>query len=375
MTMESLQKLALASLFALTVAACQPQGPDAGADTEQNTDTEAAEEAETETATVRAQAPRRQDISAGHRATATLQAIHDAQVVARAEGLVREIRVEEGDRVEEGEVLAVLEDERRRLEVAQRRADLGSLEQELRRQQQLRDQNLVSDDAIEKLRYQVEGQRAALALAEVELEETRIKAPVDGVVSARHIRLGDNVTPGDQVFRVTDPDELEAEVHVPERLMSRLEVGQIVEIRSDAAPDTVHTGRVDRISPIVDATSGTVKATVRIEDGNGTLRPGTFARVRILYETRRNAMLVPRQALSFEDGRTTLFVVRDGVAHRREVTTGHSEDGWVEITEGLDGEAPVVTLGHATLRDGASVRINGDEQSSTTLAENRRGEG
>lgn len=370
MTMESLGKLAIGSLFALVLVACQPQGQ--GPDGEAGNDSAATED-EAETTTVRAQTPRREDISAGHRATATLQAIHDAQVVARAEGLVREIRVEEGDRVEAGEVLAVLDDERRRLEVAQRRADLGSLEQELRRQQQLREEDLVSDDAVEKLRYQVEAQRAMLSLAEVELAETRIKAPVDGVVAERDIRLGDSVSPGDQVFRVTNPDELEAEVHVPERLMGQLEVGQMVEIRSDATPDNVRTGRIDRISPVVDSSSGTVKATVRIEDGNGVLRPGTFARVRILYETRRNAVLVPRQALSFEDGRTTLFVIEDGVAHRREVTTGHSQNDWVEITDGIEGDVPVVTLGHATLRDGAAVRVNGQEQSETALAENNQG--
>lgn len=364
MTMESLTRLALAGFIALAVLGCQPQAGE---------EADNAEESSEERATVRAEAPKRENVSASHRATATLEAVQDARVIARAEGLVREMRVEEGDWVEEGETLAVLDDERRRLEVAQRRADLGSLEQDYARQQQLREENLVSADSLEKLRYQIEAQRAALALAEVELEETRIKAPVDGVVAERHIRRGDSVSPGDTVFRVTDTRQLEAEVHVPERMSGRLAEGQLVEIRSDANPDAVHTGRIDRISPVVDSDSGTVKTTVRVEDENGTLRPGAFARVRILYETRQNAMLVPRQSLSFDNGRTTLFVVEDGVAHRREVTTGHSEDGWVEITEGLSGDQPVVTLGHATLRDGAQVRINGHEESETAVAEQGRG--
>jgi len=172
---------------------------------------------------------------------------------------------------------------------------------------------------------------------------------------------------------VTDTRNLEAEVHVPERLMSRLAVDQLVEIRSDASPDRVHSGRIARISPVVDTDSGTVRATVRVEDSSGLLRPGAFARVRILYDTRDDALMVPRQALQFENGRASLFVVEDGVAKRRQVETGLSEEGWVEITDGLSGDEPVITLGHATLRDGARVRINGGQESSKRLAETGRG--
>ncbi|MCP1727707.1 membrane fusion protein (multidrug efflux system) [Natronospira proteinivora] len=329
------------------------------------------EDSETLT-TVRVEEPRREQVSANHRATATLQAISDARVLARAEGLVRELRVEEGDMVEEGDILAVLDDRRRRLEVEQHRANLSGLEQDLTRHKRMLEESLVSADAVEQLRYEVEAQRAGLALAEVELTETRIKAPVDGVVSERHIRRGDNVSPGDTVFRVTNTQQLEAEVHVPERLLGRLAVDQLVEIRTDAAPDQIHTGQIARISPIVNADSGTVKTTVRVQDSDGLLRPGAFARVRILYETRDNALMVPRQALTFENGRTSLFVVEDGVAKRRTVTTGQSSDGWVEITEGLSEQLPVITLGHATLRDGAKVRINGQERSEQ-LADNQHG--
>ncbi|MDQ2069974.1 efflux RND transporter periplasmic adaptor subunit [Natronospira bacteriovora] len=354
-----LPRLLVAVALTLSLAACQQE-----ADTPEN------QQAEESRASVRAETPRLERVSANHRTTATLRAISDARVVSRADGLVRELRVEEGDRVQAGQILAVLDDERRALEVRQRRADLGGLEQDYARQKQLQAENLVSADAVEKLRFQIEAQRAALSLAEVELAETRIKAPVDGVVSERHIRLGDNVSPGDVVFRVTDTSRLEAEVHVPERLMGRLAVDQLVEIRSDASPDRVHGGRISRISPVVDADSGTVRATVSVDDGNGLLRPGTFARLRILYDTRDNALLVPRQALSFENGRTTLFVIRDGVAERREVQTGYSEEGWVEILDGLMVDEPVITLGHATLRDGAKVRINGRED-SMAVAENK----
>lgn len=367
MTMERLLTISLVLILGAAITACQPDHEGEG---DAEAENETAEESRT---TVRAEAPRRDRISANHRATTTLQAISDARVITRAEGLVMDMRVEEGDQVAAGDVLAVLDDRRRRLEVQQRRADLASLEQDYRRQRQLSDEKLVSADQVEKLGFQVEAQRAALALAEVELAETRIKAPVDGVVSERHIRLGDTVNAGDTVFRVTDTRALEAEVHVPERLMGRLAVDQLVEIRSEASPDKSYTGRIARISPVVDSDSGTVKATVAVNDDSGLLRPGTFARVRIFYETRDNALLVPRQALSFENGRTTLFVVEDGVAKRREVSTGYSEDGWVEITEGLSGEHAVITLGHATLRDGTAVRINGEEESRTTLAENKRG--
>jgi membrane fusion protein, multidrug efflux system len=276
--------------------------------------------------------------------------------------VVREIRVEEGDQVKAGQVLAVIENERLRCEVDRARARLGRLEQEYRRQQKLRAQQLASADEVERLSFEIAAQRAELGLAEVELEETRIKAPFDGVVAERHVRRGDHISNGDSVFRVTDVSRLEAEVHVPERLLARLAAQQLVEIVSDTAPDRRFTGRIDRISPVVDAATGTIKATV-VVDSDGLLRPGAFARVRILYDTRDDALLVPRQALLFQDGEASLFVVEDGVAKRRNVTTGYSEEGWVEIVEGVEAGDMVVTLGHATLRDGAKVRINGREKS------------
>jgi len=341
----------LLGLLAVGLLGCKPDNDNEKDDAEAG-----------EVSTVRVENPRRERVSANHRTTATLQSLSDARVLSRSEGLVRELRVEEGDQVEEGQVLAVLDDRRRRLEVEQHRANLSGLEQDLRRQERMLEDRLVSQDAVEKLRHDVEAQQAALSMAEVELDETRIKAPISGVVSERHIRRGDNVTPGDTVFRVTNTQQLEAEVHVPERLMGRLAVDQLVEIRTESDPERVHGGRIARISPIVSSDSGTVKATVHVEGDSGLLRPGAFARLRILYDTRDDALMVPRQALSFENGRASLFVVEDGMAKRRTVTVGQSEDGWVEITEGLDGDLPVVTLGHATLRDGTKVRINGQEQ-------------
>jgi RND family efflux transporter MFP subunit len=354
---------ALAVIFALTLAACGPDGNSQAA--------EAEDEKEEAVSSVRAEIPRQDRVSANHRATATLQAISDARVISRATGLVRELHVEEGDRVEEGQVLAMIDDARLRLEVERARTRVSRLEQEYRRHRELNAQQLVSSDEVERLSFELAAQRAELGLAELELEETRIKAPFTGVVSERSIRRGDHVANGDAVFRVTDVSRLEAEVHVPERLLARLAPEQLVEIVSDTAPDRRYTGRINRISPVVDAATGTVKATVVVDSGNGLLRPGAFARVRILYDTRDDALLVPRQALLFQDGEASLFVVEDGVAKRRKVSTGYSEEGWVEITEGLSAGEQVVTLGHATLRDGARVRINGREKSRNEIvAEN-----
>ncbi len=313
-------------------------------------------------ATVEADTPRQDAVTASHRATATLQAIADSRVVARSRGLVEELRVEEGDTVEQGQVLAVLDDRQLSLERDQAQAQVDELEQEYRHTRDLVEREIESPEAAQKIRFQLEAERARLALTELELDETRIKAPIDGVVSERMIRRGDHVNDGDEIFRVTDPDHLEVEVHVPQRLVSRLMPGQSVEIRGESSPDNAHSGRVIRISPVVDEESGTVRTTVYVDAGNGELRPGGFARLRIHYDTREDALLVPRRALRFGNGNAELFVIEDGKARHRDVRIGTDDGEWVEITDGLAADEKVVTFGQATLREGMEVEILDPDQ-------------
>lgn len=315
-----------------------------------------ADEDEAERQLVEAESPQKDEVTGSHRSTATLQAMVDTRVIARTRGVVEELHVEEGDRVDAGDVLAVLDDRQWRLEREERQAQVDELEQQYRQERSLVEDGIESEEAAQRTRFQLEAERARLALAELNLDETRIRAPVDGVVSDRGVREGDHLNDGDEAFRVTNPDQLEAEVHVPQRLVHRIRPGQSVEVRSDGL-DEVFTGRVIRIAPVVDEESGTVRTTVHLDAREAPLRPGSFARLRIAHDTREDALLVPRRALRFGNGGSSLFVVEDGKAQQRDVETGHEEGEWIEITAGLDAGDKVVTFGHETLREGSAVKV------------------
>lgn len=302
----------------------------------------------------------RGDVSASYSGTANLESEEDADVVARVGGLVEEIFVEQGDVVKEGEVLARLDDDRLKLEVQRAEANLRKLEQEYRRNKELYDRQLVSGEAYERLGFEVEAMRADVRLARLQLQHTEIKAPFDGLVAERFIKVGNMISQNETAFRVTDYDPLLAKLYVPERELYKLNAGQPAKVRVDALPGQVFDGVVDRVSPVVDSSTGTFTVTVAITDEARKLKPGMFSRINIVHDTHEGVVLVPRNAVVTEDAQQTVFVIRDGHAQRQIIRTGYTNNGSIEVIEGLEAGDQVVTVGQNALKDGSKVAIIGE---------------
>ncbi|MDH3589766.1 MAG: efflux RND transporter periplasmic adaptor subunit, partial [Gammaproteobacteria bacterium] len=169
-------------------------------------------------------------------------------------------------------------------------------------------------------------------------------------------------------FKITDLDPLLAYLHAPEKEFNKLKAGQNAAVEVDAIPDRRFEARIARISPVVDANTGTFKVTVEVSDASGDLKPGMFGRISVVYDTRDNSMLVPRAALVDTDAETAVFVVQDGVAHRREITVGYANGADVEVVDGLSGDEQIVVIGQNTLKDGGKVRVIGAEPPDTRTA-------
>ncbi len=299
---------------------------------------------------------RQGSVTAFYSTTATLEAEREARVVSRLGGTIVELFVEEGDRVTAGQPLARIDDDRYRLSLAQAEANVRRLEQDFRRSQEMQARDLISAEAFERAKFEYEAQRAQFDIAKLELAHTTITAPIDGIVSERMIKVGNTVNTAEPAFVVTAMDTLLATLHVPERELSRLAAGQPAHIAVDALAGRRFEGHIERISPVVDPTTGTFRATVEVTS-DGTLKPGMFGRVNIVYDVRDNTLLVPVEAVLAEDARTSLFVVVDGEAQRRDVEVGYRNNGSVEIRAGVtEGESVVVT-GQASLRDKTKVAI------------------
>ncbi|MEJ2255399.1 MAG: efflux RND transporter periplasmic adaptor subunit [Woeseiaceae bacterium] len=301
--------------------------------------------------------PKRGDVYAVYSGTAPIEAFAEADVIAKVEGEVREILFEEGDEVKEGQVLARLDGDRLRLELNESRARLQKMRSDFERNEELREKSLISEGEFEKLRYDLEALEAAYNLASLELDYTKIRAPIDGVISERYIKVGNTIRVGDPMFRVTSFDPLVAYLHVPEREYRRISPGQPVAIDIDALAGQRMLASVTRVSPVVDPDTGTFKITIEIRDEQRRIKPGMFGRMNVVYDTHENVLQVPRSAIVEDMGNETVFVVEDGKAVRRIVQTGYGNEGMVEITEGLDETDAVVTIGQAGLKPDATVTV------------------
>jgi membrane fusion protein, multidrug efflux system len=344
----------------LTVSACAKDGV-AGDANAPGKDANAKSEA---SIPVEVAKPVRGEMLAMYSGTATLDAEADAEVVAKVGGEVRRILVEEGDHVKAGQILAVLDDRELRLQAAQTRAALAKSERDFNRQVELHEKGLVSAGAFEGLKYDLDNQRAANDIASLSLSYSEIRAPFAGIVSERHVKLGQEIATGTSVFRVTDPTPLKAAVYVPERELARLKPGQAASISVDALAGRSFPATVKLVAPTVDSATATFKVTLEVADPKGDLKPGMFARVGIVFERRAEALTIPRIALLDTDGASNVFIVKAGKAEQRAIKTGLSNAGKVEVVEGLDGTEQVIVVGQNGLKDGNPIRVVSLEQTA-----------
>jgi membrane fusion protein (multidrug efflux system) len=354
----------------------------------------------------------RTPISANYTGTASLVADHEAQVVAKTTGVLKKIYVEEGDTVKAGQLLAEIDDADARSKLNSATAQMHKSEATFAHAEAAIPKQLIPQFEYEQDKYDLQDKRAALETARLQLEYTRILAPVDGIIAERSVKVGNMMQTNQNVFRIVGMDPLQAVLNVPERQLGILKPSQSVQLEADALPGKTFTGTILRIAPVVDSNSGTFRVTTQFHDKTGVLKPGMFARIDIVYDHREDALTVPRSALIEEDGETAVFVVEKAavdatknvakadpkadaktdaksdskgdakvvaklpadtlVAHRRLVKVGYSDGDHVEIRGGVDEGARVITVGRNAVRDGTAVQVIGEQTKPQALAENKK---
>ena len=303
-------------------------------------------------------------VEASYTGTAALEPRGESQVVAKTSGVALQVLVEEGQSVRAGQPLVRLDADRARLALAQAEAQMHKLENNYRRAQQLVGQQMISANDVDQIKYDLETARNQHRMAQLELSYATVTAPIGGVIASRSIKPGNFVQINTPIFRIVDDSRLEATLNVPEREISTLKPGQPVSLNVDALPGQNFTGTVDRISPVVDSGSGTFRVVSTFE-GGGLLQPGMFGRIKIDYDQRADALVIPRVALLDDEGDPAVFVVRDGKAVRVPVKLGYMDGEWVEVREGLKLGEGVVTAGKIALRDSTPVEVIGQNAPKT----------
>lgn len=300
----------------------------------------------------------------------TGQVRSDAEGRLRAEvaGAVERVRVRPGDRVTKGQVLVELDPRPFDLAVqeAQVAVDLATLQH----QDNYRPDSLATGQMPAQTRLDASVTRSGLAAARVRLERAKfereratIVAPFDGTVDRVTVVVGDRISAGADLTTIVDLRNLRIEAAVLEHDLPLIKVGGEAVISSAALAGRSFTGRVAAVLPLVDSTTRAGRAHVRAT-GDGTLRPGMYADVRLEAQRLPGRRLVPTRAIIERDGRPLVFVVKDGRAQWTYILPGRSNGRQTEVLpDSVSGLIPVtagdqvIVEGHLTLTHDAPVRV------------------
>ena len=329
-----------------------------------------------------------------------------ALIKAEVPGVVKEVKAEEGKQVRAGEVLFVLDDQGSRLRLEKAEAERLSRLSEILLENKFGNTEQKSSGAMtEKLRLSIEEfekassrlavgrigraefdkvrnaheillieagmkrdeiQAAArgltqaeieVAIAHLEIDKTKVRAPFDGIVTGIEASIGESVSPGQGLFTLVDIREIRVEARILESEIGRIKTGRDADLKFAAYPGRVFRGKVRALSPVIDAETKTCGAHIALHNPSGEIKPGMHAEVEVAADVFRDRLLVPQEAVLFRGGRKLVFVVEDGLAKWRYIEPGLEDERFVEVLEGVREGDEIITDGHLTLAHDAEVKV------------------
>ena len=309
-------------------------------------------------------------------AVGSVEAFEQVAVTARVAGVVERVLFQEGDAVGPDRVLAEIEPARFRLALDSARADFAKAEAErdqarlgLERRQAVNQKNpdLVRAEEVDSWRTQLAAAeadvgrvRAAASLAELNLHDAFVRAPVAGVIQTRDVETGRYVQPGTVIATLVRRDPLLLRFRVAETDAGALAAGQTARFTLRGGRDAEHRAVITLVGAAADPRDRMVEVTARVDDTGSDLRPGAFAEVTVPVGSPRPAPVVPQTAIRPSDRGFLAYVVTDGAAHERVLQLGlRTPDGRVEVRSGLAAGEQLVVRGAEALSDGARVTVAG----------------
>jgi RND family efflux transporter MFP subunit len=307
-------------------------------------------------------------------------------VAPKMAGRIENILVEVGDRVNKGELVVrldrrELEEEVREaqasLKVSQatlkgKEAELEDLRRKLKRAETLAGKNFISRQEVDTLESQVQSAMAEVELtkaqiaqmtarvdnARIRLAETRVPSPFAGYVGRRHVDPGAMVNPATPIVSIVDISRVKVVLPVVEKDYGKIRPGSPANLTVDAYPGREFSGKVARLSPVLNQDTRTAEVEVELPNPQELLKPGMFAKVEIVTEKRQNVLLVPDVALvKANKGHAVYRIAKGESVELVSVKPGVSDKGWVEVKGSLNPGDPIVTLGSSLLKDGQRVVV------------------
>ncbi|MDA7533042.1 efflux RND transporter periplasmic adaptor subunit [Verrucomicrobia bacterium] len=294
------------------------------------------------------------------KASSNLEAESEVNVLARTSNRVKGLLVEEGSQVRAGDLLLQLDDDIQTIQVSKAKNQVLESREEYERQKSLHAQNLISDQVFSQSKFQLQQLELNLQDAERELGYTQIHAPIHGKITQRMVKVGDQVSAGQDLFTVIDFDSIVARLYVTEKALSKIQENQVVRIESTAFPEKVFNGYVARIAPVVESKSGMIKVTVGFQDV-GPLLPGMYVDGSIITSSKPDALLLPKKGILYDGEQRFIFRVKANNEVERVLLNAGLEDAEnVEPISLLKQGDQIVIAGQTGLKDGSRVQLPGD---------------
>lgn len=301
------------------------------------------------------------DLSRRVRVSAPVQARQTIRLASRTAGTLLDVRAEEGDPVAAGDLLAELDMSEQRAELSRAEAEAERARLDYNRQRELLDRNSVSQAEYQRARAELRIAESVRDLWQTRVGFGRITTPVDAVVTGRMIEPGEAVDARETLFELAVLDELVIEPGLSELDVVELEPGRSLSVRLDALPAITFEGRLRRIFPAADPQSRLITVEVALPKDAAArgVRPGYLARLEFEVNRQQGVLALPESIVGSDDelGGRYVYVIEAGRLVHREVETGLSQDGWIEITDGIGAGETVLASNPIDMRDGQRVRI------------------
>ena len=298
--------------------------------------------------------------------SAPLEAEAQVQVNARTSNPAVDLLVEEGDKVKKGQILLRLENDRQKNDFDSAKSLLDKEQIDFLRQENLYKDNLISEQEYRNAKFSLSQRQLSFEEAQRQFEYTEVRAPIDGTITMRDVKVGDQVSSGGTIFEIIDFESTVAVIHVPEQYLPELKPNMEARlISSTLGADNIIPAYVKRISPIVEARAGTVKVTVGVNE-LGALRPGMWVDVELVLNTKREAILIPKKSIIYDNDQTYAFKMHinstNGVksVKRQLVLPLNADKVHIEPTNGFDVGEKIVIAGQSGLKEDSLIRELGD---------------
>lgn len=291
------------------------------------------------------------------RGIGTLQSDESVQITSEIAGRITAIPLSEGAAVNAGDIMVELDSALANAEVADAQARYNLAQGNLGRANSLAVSGNVTERARDEASTNAETTAAALELAKVRLSKHTIRAPFSGIAGIRKVSPGAYIDAGQAIVNLEKIDTLKIDFKLPEIYLAQVTTGQTIEITVDALPKRTFTGTIYAIDPHVDINGRALSIRAKLENPELVLRPGLFARIRVVGQMKRNVLVVPEAAIVPRGQDKIVYLIKNGQANEVKVVLGARNNGLVEILDGLAADAMVVTAGQQKLKDGSAVEV------------------